>query len=186
MTFFPQEALEYHRTAANRPLQRVIIQFPIALKKALYAVAETGYVKSKTWNGCALNRAGSEIKSSVSSPPSAAKAFGINESLVNQFIILWDSLRMSNKSRAELLKTLLLDIGITSPSDSYGLDVDSDIIIFNSLAFKSSQTQFVEELERIKTIADIPKVLQEEMFMASELLSSELRSDDNSSMDVLL
>lgn len=66
--------------------------FPLRLKKAMFAAASHQMIRRGTWDGCAYNAAGMIIDQHVKSLGSAAKAFKIPESMVSRFIEEWDLL----------------------------------------------------------------------------------------------
>lgn len=175
--FFPEDALEYQRKTDTYGLKSIIEQFPVKLKKALYAAAKTGHVKSGTWNGCAFNKAGKQVGISISSSNRAAGVFNIQEDLVTQFIRRWDSINLGSAKRADLLMRVLENIGITTPLDNakpnHPIDNLSPIV-FNYEVYKSSQTKFIEELETVKTIEDLG-ISQEEIDEASLLFITDTR-----------
>lgn len=177
MSFFPPEALSHHRKHNPNSLDNIIVQFPIKLKKALYAVAEKGDIKARTWNGCALNQAGLEYNKTVHASQQAARAFNISETLVNRFIRRWDSFLMSSPNRAKLLKETLIRIGITVPPEQYSTRSEGTVV-FDFTPFKSLQTRFIEELDDVKTINDIPGMSFSEISAASTMFFAGEHNDN--------
>lgn len=172
--FFPPEVHDHFKKTETGSLEAIVSGFPIQLKKVMYAVAEKGKVTGKRWvgsdgTGCAFNEAGKIAGSQVTSTFAAAKAFGVSESLVSRFISTWDSMNLTDKGRATLLKRVLTDVGVETPPGYANNNGRSTVI--NSYAFKGAQTQFLEQLETVETVADMG-FSDEEIQAASDLVDS--------------
>ena len=97
-------------------LQGVIELFPPRLKQAMFAAASRTTIKRRNWNGCAMNAAGIEIgkADSVQSFDSAAQAFGIPPSLVENFVERWDRLDGTDEECTQHLRTMIEKAGLFS------------------------------------------------------------------------
>lgn len=164
MGFLPQEALEYGRTVRSKKsgsghtFDEIIGQFPPTLKQAMYAAAnKTGGLKQGTWNGCALNEAGKVQGQVVSSTFQAADVFGISSSLATEFISRWDAMTASDTVRTQCLVEALLKAGLTTPAVVPGAQGRrSGTKIISSVVFKGTQSEFIEQLEKVESLADMP------------------------------
>jgi hypothetical protein len=94
------------------PLIEVVQPFDHRTRQALYAATNNGRLRRRTWNGCALNRAGSELGSAVTSQPEAADLFHAPRHLVSRFIHVWDHLSGSDEQCTNLLRDAVLAVGL--------------------------------------------------------------------------
>lgn len=165
MGYFPEEALKHSRQVSNRtftPLEQIISEFPVQLKKAMLAATEHGYLRANTWSNCAFNAAGTEVSAHVSSYSDAARVFAVPVPLVERFIALWDTkLRLSDTGRAQLLKKCLLNVGVSTPPGKYRVETEvgrdrapGDVVVIDEMVYKGEQTKFVEALDKAETLED--------------------------------
>lgn len=102
-------------TQHHKDLQSVVNQFPSGLKQAMYAATNDGkIVARRTWDGCAFNAAGGQVNKEVSSTYAAAAAFDVPETLVSNFIDIWDSVLGSDEEATEFLRETILRAGLFS------------------------------------------------------------------------
>lgn len=98
------------------PLFDIISEFPVKLKKAMYASANKGTIRQRTWNNCALNAASkleeAAFSSSVSSTTKAAEVFRITPAQAGNFIRIWDNIDSEEYNPTEVLKQTILEVGI--------------------------------------------------------------------------
>ena len=85
------------------PLDYAVFDLPKKLKQAMYAAASKNVIKKGTWNGCAMNQAGAEIGQDIKSVHSTALAFGCPDTLISNFIKVWDGLKKENAEATHLL-----------------------------------------------------------------------------------
>lgn len=100
------------------PLTEAVRELPPGARRAMYAAANRGLLSRGSWNGCAFNRAGSEIGRPVWSVAQAARVLGTQETTVRRFIRRWDRLRGSNASCTQLLREALEEAGLFEPPAS--------------------------------------------------------------------
>jgi hypothetical protein len=91
-------------SSPENPLIPVVRQFDDRTRRALYAAANSGTLKRRTWRGCAFNRAADVLGRSVTNKSQAAEVFTLAPALVVEFIDTWDSLRGSDKHCTALLR----------------------------------------------------------------------------------
>ena len=101
----------------DNPLISVLQPFDHELRRALYAAANSGSLRRRTWNGCAFNRAAAILGIEVNHLSGAADAFQLPVQRVNDFITAWDRLRGSDAHCTELLRDALLTIGLFSDDE---------------------------------------------------------------------
>ena len=157
MGFLPKEAIDHHKVARTEGggvarLKSVVAPFPPQLKQAMYAAAEKGLIKRGTWDGCAFNAAGAHVGENVSAISTAARAFGVDETIVQRFITAWDGMVGTDERCTGLLKAALLNVGLTED-----MTIPSRVKrVIRGYAYKSLETQFHEELANVESIADLP------------------------------
>lgn len=157
MGFLPKEAVEHHKSTNSMGggvarLRSVVAPFPPQLKQAMYAAAEKGLIRRRTWDGCAFNAAGTQVGKHVSAVSHAADAFDVPSEVVSRFISTWDGLYGTDERCTGLLKAALLDVGLTE-----GYTVSERVKkIVRGYAYKSLETQFHEELANVESISDLP------------------------------
>ena len=100
--------------STENPLISVVQPFDHDLRRALYAAANLGSLRRRTWNGCAFNRAAAILGMEVNHLSGAADAFQLPVQRVNDFITTWDRLRGSDGHCTELLRDALLTVGLFS------------------------------------------------------------------------
>lgn len=101
------------RSAPDRnPLVPVVRAFPAPGRRALYAAANTGMLRRGSWNGCALNQAGTAVGLPVRSRGEAAYALGASPDAVRRFVEVWDRLWGSNRRCTQLLREALEHVGL--------------------------------------------------------------------------
>jgi hypothetical protein len=81
-------------------------------RRALYAASNKGVLRRRTWDGCALNRAGAELGVAVSGQGAASKAFNVPQKNVIDFIAAWDKLHGSNERCTAVLRETILAVGL--------------------------------------------------------------------------
>jgi len=81
-------------------------------KQALYAAANSGALKRRTWDGCAFNQAGNLLGESVQSRRRAAQVFDTTPAVVSHFISVWDQLPGSNEACTQLLRDAIEEVGL--------------------------------------------------------------------------
>lgn len=168
MGFFPPSFVKTIQQQNPNSLERIVAQFPPNLKKAMYTAAEKGWLKAGTWNGCPFNKAGKEISEAVHGVSTAASAFRVSTTLVTRFINKWDSMRVSSPTRrAEILKTALLEAGLTTPPQDK-LNKLPEITRYT--VYEGTQTRFLKELKSIITVSDIPGITDDEIIAASDII----------------
>lgn len=156
--YFSDEVLSHGKqarmTGLTKDLHEIVKRFPPTLKQAMYAATAKGGLKAGTWTNCAFNAAGSQEGVVVRSTATAADVFGIDESLVRTFIHRWDDAdKMSDRARTSSLSNALLVAGLTTPA----WDNDSRRrTIYQSVVFKGAQTEFIEALDKVESLADMP------------------------------
>lgn len=166
MGFFPEEARTHFRKQNPYSLEAIISEFPVKAKKAMYAAAEKGGLKTGTWVNCGWNAAGKMIDEQVSSTSAAATAFGVPESLVTRFIHMWDGFHMGSPALSELLKSAILTVGIAVPPEDLAEQRKTGVVVYTGLVYKGAQTKFLEELAAAETPADLG-ITDEEMAAAA-------------------
>jgi hypothetical protein len=154
--FFSDDVLTHMRKTNPQSLEAIVSEFPIKLKRAMYAAAERGNLKTGTWVNCGFNAAGKVIGvSNINSNSKAAAVFNISDTLVSRFITKWDGFRMDSSHLSDLLKSALLTVGIETPPDALKEQRKTGVIIYTDTVYKSAQTKFLEELEQADTPADL-------------------------------
>jgi hypothetical protein len=98
------------------PLVRVVRPFDQRTRHALYAAANSGALRRRTWNGCAFNRAAALLGVEVASQAHAAQLFRVRRQLIGDFICAWDNMRDSDAKRTEILRDAILEVGLFPPS----------------------------------------------------------------------
>jgi hypothetical protein len=90
----------------------VIRQFEPHTRQALYAAANRGSLRRRSWDGCALNRAAEELGSCVTNKGEASRALGVPVDVVAKFLLVWDGLRGSDAACTALLRDAILAAGL--------------------------------------------------------------------------
>lgn len=165
MGYFPEDAMKHINHREPTSLEGIVAQFPPNLKQAMYSAATKGAgLASSRWGregngkpGCAFHEAGraADPNISITSITTAAAVFGISEGLVQRFITTWDGMHIATETgRANMLKQILLDVGVTTPIAEIDHANDS-VVVISDVVYKGTQTQFVEALEKVDTIVDL-------------------------------
>ena len=97
---------------AENPLVPVVRPLSPKGKQALYAAANSGALKRRTWDGCAFNQAGNLLGESVQSRRRAAQVFDTTPAVVSRFISVWDQLPGSNEGCTQLLRDAIQEVGL--------------------------------------------------------------------------
>src|SRR5436189_1996876 len=103
---------------AENPLVPVVRPLSPKGKQALYAAANSGALKRRTWDGCAFNQAGNLLGESVQSRRRAAQVFDTTPAVVSHFISVWDQLPGSNEGCTQLLRDAIEEVGLFTEPDS--------------------------------------------------------------------
>jgi hypothetical protein len=121
----------------------VIKDFSPSLKQAMYAAANKGIIRRRTWDNCGLNAAGKELNiGGIESIETAAKAFGVSQAIAQKFIDIWDAMPGSDEECTEWLKQEILTVGLfTTP-----LDVLPRIIRRKTFVAQTTEEQEFEKL----------------------------------------
>ena len=155
--------------ATPSSLEGVVGKLNPAAKQAMYAAANKGLIARKTWDGCAFNAGGLEVGKNVSSYLAAANAFGLDQSVVENFIYCWDGLEGSDYEATEALKEAILKAGLfTEVNESKGRR------ILRETVYKSFETRKLEEFNAIVADLDLDDTeheLVQDIHSAAELLS---------------
>ncbi len=96
----------------RNPLVPVVRPLAYRGRQAMYAAANAGLLKRRSWKGCAFNQAGSEVGELVTSPGEAAFVFGATLPVVRHFIAVWDGLRGTDRYCTQLLREALEEVGL--------------------------------------------------------------------------
>ena len=118
-------SISRHRDTAapgDNPLVAVVQPFDHELRRALYAATNSGSLRRRTWNGCALNRAATILGRDVNHLSAAADAFHLSPQRIHDFITTWDRLRGSDGHCTELLRDALLAVGLFPAEDARASD----------------------------------------------------------------
>jgi len=109
-----EEAMGFLGTTpvGENPLVPVVRPLTYRSRQAMYAAANAGRLKRRTWNGCAFNGAGTQVGELVRSPGDAAFVFGTTPPVVRRFIRVWDGLRGSDQHCTQLLREALEEVGL--------------------------------------------------------------------------
>ena len=99
-------------TTAENPLVPVLRPLSPRGKQALYAAANSGALKRRTWDGCAFNQAGNLLGESVQSRRRAAQVFDTTPAVVSHFISVWDQLPGSNEGCTQILRDAIEEVGL--------------------------------------------------------------------------
>jgi hypothetical protein len=102
----------------RNPLVPVVQALPARGRRALYAAANGGQLRRGTWNGCAFNRAGDMLGTSVRSRGEAALALGTTPDVIRRFLEVWDRLWGSNRYCTALLRDALEHAGLFDEDDA--------------------------------------------------------------------
>lgn len=170
MGFFPENVREHYSKQGSglsrysspyshrRALEEIVEEFPPNLKQAMFAATRSGGIKAGTWDDCAFNRAGIQSAGvNIQSVSTAARVFGISTELVTRFITKWDSMGgIGDDRRTEILADALLSAGLTTPAWEPLNGPRSKRTILSGRVFKGSQTKFIEQLDKVNTLADLP------------------------------
>lgn len=176
-TFFSDEVHEHFHKTDRGSLEGIISEFPIKLKRAMYAATEFGRIGANRWEargasvGCAFHRAGEVEGEYIVDTAAAAKVFDTPQRLVSRFITKWDTIKASDTSRARILKDALLAVGIeTPPWDGEG----EHNVVIASIAFKGAETKFLEQLEAVDSVADLVHLgfTEDDFDVANELVGA--------------
>ena len=97
---------------AENPLVPVVRPLSPKGKQSLYAAANSGALKRRTWDGCAFNLAGNLLGESVQSRRRAAQVFDTMPTVVSHFISVWDQLPGSNEACTQLLRDAIEEVGL--------------------------------------------------------------------------
>src|SRR3954454_13260176 len=105
-------------SSAN-PLVPVVRPLSAAGKQAMYRATNNGVIKRRTWDGCAFNRAGTELGTVITTRRQAAAAFDTTPAVISRFISVWDQLPGSNDRCTQLLRDALEEVGLfTEPEET--------------------------------------------------------------------
>lgn len=156
---------------AGGTLEKVVADLNPAAKQAMYAAANKGLIRRGTWDGCAFNAGGYEVgDNNVTSYFAAAKAFGLDEKKVVNFIRVWDGLNGDDETCTNRLKAAILAAGLyTEPGES------SSRRILRQTIYKSQETQMREKFEAQIADLDMSDLENEQVMQikgVSELLSA--------------
>jgi hypothetical protein len=102
----------HRREGTENPLIRVVEPFDQRARHALYAAANRGSLRRRTWNGCALDRAAVVLGASVKSKRDAVRVFDVRRRRVSEFLRVWDRLPGSDATCAALLRDAVLAVGL--------------------------------------------------------------------------
>lgn len=154
MGFFPEGAT--FKSGPTDPianqLLNVIRPLNAASKQAMFAAAQAGSIKRRTWAGCAWNAAGEVVNQSISSASMAERAFGVDAIHVDRFISVWDSIpeSVSDARCTKALRQALEHVGVfTEPNMS------RTVRIVKGYAYKSLATKFAEQLNSGELTVDM-------------------------------
>lgn len=170
MTFFPDGVIEHGRKSVLRsnPLVSVVRDLPPNAKKAMYAAAEKGLIKRRTWNGCAWNKAAEMVgHKNVKDSTLAASVFGCSSAKVSNFISVWDNLPGTDARCTALLKDAIDQSGISTEEN-----MNKAVKVLRGFAYKSLDTQFKEQLADVDNITDIPGMTGEMVEHALAMLDT--------------
>src|SRR4051812_3643442 len=92
----------------ENPLVEAVRPLSSTGKWAMYAASTHGSLERRTWQGCALNRAGTLLGASVSDRDVAARVLGTTPAVVSRFISVWDQLDGTGAECTALLRDALL------------------------------------------------------------------------------
>ncbi len=106
------------RDARRNPLVPVVRQFPARGRRALYAAANAGLLRRGSWDGCALNRAGTAVGLEVRSRGEAAYALDTTPEVARQFVEVWDRLWGSNRRCTQMLRDAIEHAGFFDEEDA--------------------------------------------------------------------
>ncbi|MDQ4130281.1 MAG: hypothetical protein M3133_04720 [Actinomycetota bacterium] len=109
------------------PLVPVVRPLPYTGRQAMYAAANAGLLRRGTWNGCAFNRAGTQLGQLVTSAGEAALVLGTTVPVVRRFIRVWDGLRGSEERCTQLLREALEEVGLVPPAPAPGAQDGQDV-----------------------------------------------------------
>jgi hypothetical protein len=109
----------------ENPLVPVVRPLTYRGRQAMYAAANAGRLKRRSWNGCAFNAAGTQVGELVRSPGDAAFVFGTTPPVARRFIRVWDGLRGSDQHCTQLLREALEEVGLV-PAPSEPAEYDDD------------------------------------------------------------
>ena len=98
-------------------LAQVLLKFNHQSRRALYAASNGPALRRRTWDGCALNRAGETLGVQVWSADEAARAFDVPTAVARRFLQVWDSQSGSDKVCTARLRDTILAIGLYPESD---------------------------------------------------------------------
>lgn len=145
----------YTETVSN-PLVGVIRPLNPKSKCAMFAAARAGTIARRTWDGCAWNAAGREEgltgEKNITDSLAASKAFGVDATLVDRFISVWDGLAGSDEYCTRLLIEAIEEVGLFSEPN-----ISRTTRIVREFAYKSQATEFKEQLESGElTVDQIP------------------------------
>jgi hypothetical protein len=121
--------------AAIGELGTIVSGFDYSTRQALYAAACSGTLRRRTWNGCALNRAGQVLGAVVDSSPGATAVFHLPPKSVAAFVETWDSLRGSDSKCTEILREVIVTAGLfperpkTVAEASNAADVETPVLV---------------------------------------------------------
>ena len=101
----------------RNPLVPVVQALPARGRRALYAAANSGQLRRGTWNGCAFNRAGEMLGTTVRSRGEAALALGTTPDVIRRFLEVWDRLWGSNRYCTAMLRDALEYAGLFDDDD---------------------------------------------------------------------
>jgi hypothetical protein len=96
----------------GNPLVPVVRELSPQARRAMYAAANSGRLRRRTWNGCPFNRAGSEMGAEVTTATQAATALATSRSVVRRFIAVWDRLPGADPECTQLLREALEEVGL--------------------------------------------------------------------------
>lgn len=163
--FYPDEALSHMARRDGGSLEGIVSLFPPKLKQAMYAAAAKGVgLASSRWvgadggPGCAFNEAGKVVDApdAIVSVGTAAHVFGISEGLVQRFIRKWDSMHIETDSgRANLLKKVLTDVGLTTPVHEIDHADDGSVVVISDVMYRGTMTEFIEALDKVSSVVDL-------------------------------
>lgn len=98
-------------------LDQVVAKLNPKTKQAMYAAANKGLIRRGTWDGCAFNAAGHEVEASIASIGKASQTFELSESVVSNFIDVWDRLQGDDEEATDKLKGAILKAGLFSETN---------------------------------------------------------------------
>lgn len=159
---FELSGLNFKTHTSNNTLYHAVEILPARVKQAFYGAAiRKGVIKRSSWNGCAFNEGGIEIgNETVKSIPAAARAFGVSEFLVKNFIQKWDSSPYPSDSEAtQALIGILEKVGIFSEPDKPTVRIINETVYTGNLTDQELTQEFVDAIKLDNLDAELAALL---------------------------